>query len=233
MSEKRKRSRRALKFWVLNWLVLPGGLLILRLLVSTWRLDKRGVEDLRRLLQEHDRLLIASWHGMSIGLMPYARIARSLGRQVCVMTSPSRDGQVMDKAVGAIGLRVVKGSSRSRASAGSLALVNEIAAGTVALMAVDGPRGPVTVPKPGIIRLARASQAHLVTVAVGSSHSLRFRSWDRLFLPLPLARVFIRITPFPIPGPEEPEAEGLEAMRKQLLRDAGTVACPIASRRAG
>ncbi len=225
---KKRTSWRAVKFAFITHALLPVGLLLLRLLVRTWRLDPAGAEELRRLLRENDRLLVLCWHGMFFALMPYAAIARALGREACVMTSPSRDGLVLDAAIQAIGLRVVKGSSKSRAVAGSLALVNEIESGHVGLLAVDGPRGPAAVPKPGFVRIGRASRARVVSIAVGCRWFIRFGSWDRLFLPLPFSRVSIRLREFSLTdGETDPEALAL-ALRRLMVEDAKALHCPVA-----
>ncbi len=227
-SRKGRSSWRSFKFAFIEKMLLPAGLVLLRVLVRTWRLDPAGREELRRMYLSEDRLLVACWHGMFFALMPCAAVARSVGREACVMTSPSRDGLVLDAAIQAIGLRVVKGSSKSRAAAGSFGLVNEIEAGHVGLLAVDGPRGPAAVPKPGFVRIARASRARVVSVTVGCRKSIRFRSWDRLFLPLPFSRVSIRLRDFPLPEAEADADVLAGELRRQMLADAAEVGCPIA-----
>lgn len=61
-----------------------------------------------------------------------------------------------------------------------------------ASMAVDGPRGPIYQPKPGVFELAKLTSGSIAPVGVASSRVFIFqKSWNKARLPLPFARITI------------------------------------------
>jgi len=57
---------------------------------------------------------------------------------------------------------------------------------------VDGPRGPSGVVKPGVIRLAHATNAAIVPFYASAENAWQFNSWDKFILPKPFSKVTIR-----------------------------------------
>jgi len=217
-------TKRTLKFAILEHLVAPAALLVLKLLVRSYRICD-DVEQLRAATLAHPRIIIATCHGMWIALLPYVGIFQTADRQFCVMTSPSRDGRLLDAALESLGMVVVKGSSKSRSATGAVGLVDAVKQGYLGLLAVDGPKGPAGIPKPGFIRLAPASDAVMLIAVVGAKHCLKFRSWDRLFVPLPFSRIELRLH-FYKPGADTTEAE-LHRLQLRIESEARAVGCPI------
>ncbi len=131
----------------------------------------------------------------------------------------------MDRIVKTFGIVPVKGSSRSRASAGALGMINAMQNGCIALLAVDGPRGPLLIPKPGVLTIARKTNATVYTLAVSAGHSIKLNSWDKYFIPLPFTKITFKIQKFPVPD-ESPEKESLDRMYRQLVADARSINSP-------
>ncbi len=219
---------RHVKFNIIGWTVLPLGILFLRMLVRTYRMDAEARARCEELLAEK-HLLIVTLHGMSLGTLGFIRQVRAGNRRAVVLTSPSRDGQVMDALVRPFGIRVVKGSSRSKSIEGARGMIEAIREGDIALLTPDGPRGPLFVPKSGFIRMAPAAGARVRVLAIGASRSIQFGSWDRLFLPLPFARLTLAHHEFVYTEPETPEQEEaiLKRMQRELIRVGLEVDCPI------
>jgi lysophospholipid acyltransferase (LPLAT)-like uncharacterized protein len=69
------------------------------------------------------------------------------------------------------------------------ALARMVKGGTTVSIQTDGPRGPAGTSKLGIVALARPSGAPIAPVGFFATPCLRLRSWDRMCLPLPFARV--------------------------------------------
>jgi hypothetical protein len=57
----------------------------------------------------------------------------------------------------------------------------------------DGPTGPRRVCKPGSLLLAQLSGAHIVPIACAAAPEWRLRTWDRMLVPPPFARVRIAV----------------------------------------
>jgi lysophospholipid acyltransferase (LPLAT)-like uncharacterized protein len=118
----------------------------------------------------------------------------------------------MATAARTLGYRVTRGSSSRGAVGGLLALLKEVRAGHNTALAVDGPRGPRGVCKPGIVRLAQKTGAPLFPMGVASSRKFVFKkTWNKVYLPLPFSRQVIYLTE-PLHFPEKTNTEEMEAL---------------------
>lgn len=199
------------------------GALALCALGATWRLRMSGPDPFARgdvpvlgaLL--HRDFLMAAW------------LFRDRGIRVAV--SRSRDGDLIDRVLGALGYAAAaRGSSSRSGAAAQLALLRSLEAGQSVAVVVDGPRGPAGRPKPGIARLARHTARPITPVAFDARPAWRFGSWDAACLPLPFARVECRFGEPLHPGPGrgfDGEDDLLEELARRL-----SGAPPLTPRRA-
>jgi lysophospholipid acyltransferase (LPLAT)-like uncharacterized protein len=144
--------------------------------------------------------VLAFWHGTQWPLLAWKRRGHTV-----VMVSLSDDGRMQARALGVLGLTVVRGSSSRGGARGLASLVREMRrAHADAAFAVDGPRGPRGRVKGGAIAAARATGAVLVPVTgvVHSGFVLR-RAWDRFAVAWPLSRVDVVLG-----APIDPEVTG-------------------------
>ena len=156
--------------------------------------------------------LWAHWHGDELLLvMAFA------GKGMAVMSSHSKDGGRMKRVLEFLGYHVVRGSS-SRGGAGGLkGLIDAVRKeGRDASLAVDGPRGPLHVVKPGIVKLAQETGRELVPGAAAASRRFSFKkSWNQCYVPLPFSRCVV-VYGDPIHVPATASEEEREAIRLQL-----------------
>ena len=112
---------------------------------------------------------------------------------VVAMVSRSRDGDIALPAIKACGCLAVRGSGGGRGKGGGPAMtrmIKEVLAGRPAVLAVDGPVGPRGHVYPGIAVLAEKTAAAVIPViAIPSRRSVLRKTWDRLQVPLPTARI--------------------------------------------
>lgn len=137
-------------------------------------------------------VIFALWHNR-IFAMPYAKNKLSPDREVCVLTSASKDGAILETAVGSFGLTAVRGSSSRRGAAALVALRRKLTSGATVTITPDGPKGPRYKVQPGVVKLAQASGAPIVVVSVNYSRCWRFKSWDRFCVPKPFSKVMVRL----------------------------------------
>jgi lysophospholipid acyltransferase (LPLAT)-like uncharacterized protein len=125
-------------------------------------------------------------HGAQFPLLAWRR-----RRTTVVLVSLSRDGALQARALVVHGLRVVRGSSSRGAAAGLAALIREVRARRCdAAFAVDGPRGPYSVAKPGAVIAAKATGGVIVPAVGVVRRGLRLSgTWDRFVLAWPFSRV--------------------------------------------
>ena len=185
------------------------GAIALRLLAGTLRV-RREEAAVAPLWAARAPLIYAMWHGRLL-LLPYLYGHRGAH----VLTSRSRDGELVARWIRRFGLEPVRGSS-SRGGADAVRLLaRAIRSGREVVVVPDGPRGPREVLKPGVIALARLSGAPIVPTAVGASREWRLRSWDEFRIPQPFARCVVRFGE-PIHVSRAAGRSGEEAARKEV-----------------
>lgn len=136
----------------------------------------------------------AFWHGR---ILPSLMRFRGLG--VGIMISESFDGEWITRIAAKLGFRVVRGSNSRAARRGALQMAREIHDHPMAV-ALDGPRGPRGVAKPGAAWLSKSSGHPILPFHAEASRGWTLRSWDRTLVPAPFARVVLSFgEPFVIP----------------------------------
>ena len=176
----------------------------------TWRL-RLDVGALDAAMAEGP-VIVGILHGE---LLPTGLLAR--GRSMLPMVSQSKDGEIIAGALSVFGFPLVRGGSSKGGAEALQRALDGLEAGLSPVLAVDGPRGPAGVPKPGAVRLACASRRPIVVVRVQPSRAWRARSWDRFMVPWPFATLqvwAIRLDP-PTEGPWE---AGLTTLTDALTR---------------
>lgn len=191
------RGRRA---WYAVIVFLVRGLLAV--LAATCRLAPvRGAEHLDRLQEEGGSAILSYWHQMQIFCARYLLIRAKKGLKVTFLTSPSVSGEVPAAIIPRWGAGVLRGSSKRSAGQALKDMYDVLVARKTSLVITpDGPTGPLHEFKPGTIMLARMTKAPIVLIAYAAKPCIRWKSWDRLIVPLPFSRVAIAIDePFRVP----------------------------------
>lgn len=184
---------------------------ILRALAKTWRITRTGKEG-QALFMSDARWICATWHGRMLTLMPLTGHCR---RDISVLVSPSDDGGLANRALAKFRYSVVRGSLSKRGARAMREMLNELESGAQLGITPDGPRGPRHTMNIGPAWLARATGAPLLTVSVAVDRAWRFRSWDRMTLPKPFARVRIHYGD-PVTVASDSTEEELERISQSL-----------------
>ena len=103
------------------------------------------------------------------------------------MVSTSKDGEVIARVLQWMGFRVVRGSPKKRWREAFQEAVPIIHEGWDLALAVDGPKGPRHVVKPGIIYLSQKERLRLIPAVCDAKYKFRLKSWDRMWFPLPFS----------------------------------------------
>ena len=164
--------------------------------------------------------ILAFWHGR---LLMGAAIRRQTGRQVYMLISAHRDGEIIARGVSGFGVEYIRGSAANpnkpgKNKSGASAIAQMIAAledGAIVGFTPDGPRGPGERAKPGIVRLAQLSGAPIIPAAYSISRGKHLSSWDRFLLAAPFSRGYY-VAGAPIRVPADADAEQREAVRASL-----------------
>ncbi len=188
-----------------------AGLLLIRLISRTYRYRIVGLENERRALRDHGKVVYASWHQRM-----FPGFTFFTDRQpIAIMISQSRDGEMIARAVAMLGWRPVRGSS-SKGGLRALKQLRSLAGQGFRIMhIVDGPQGPFGGVKPGLLTIAQVSGAPILPVIGSFDRCWTFSSWDRFMVPKPFSKILVRFTS-PITVPRRLAADAFEALRLNL-----------------
>ena len=148
------------------------------------RVREYGLDRLDAVESEGRAAILAFFHGRQFLFVP-----NLVKRRLTVMSSLSRDGELQARTLAGFGYEIVRGSTSRGGIRGFIGMKKKLEQGYHATFAVDGPRGPIYVVKPGVIHLAKRSGAPVIPMATSASPAYVFgKAWDRYLLPLPFSR---------------------------------------------
>jgi len=134
-------------------------------------------------------LIYACFHQDDLSCLPYFS-----DKNICILISQSKDGQILASAVEYMGYQTVRGSSHRGGVAGLLAGMKKVREGHKMTIAVDGPRGPIYKVKEGITAVSEKSGRPIVPVRGYPQNKKVFeKSWNKATLPLPFTKVILKL----------------------------------------
>lgn len=182
--------------------VAPVAAVTIRLLSRTMSFRMKGQEFFEPVMTTDRPVIFAFWHEDLFGVATLhlrRNWRRPEGKRVAVMISQSRDGEKLAGVIVGLGLDPIRGSSSHGAVGGLIEfahwLKEDKKRARFAALALDGPRGPRRVAKPGVALLARHTEALVLPVAFHISRQWAFGSWDRTKLAKPWAAMECRFGP--------------------------------------
>lgn len=159
---------------------------LIRLIGSTIRWEKRGAEHLDSIYADGHQAIFTFWHACIFTAAWFWR-----GRGIVVMSSQSKDGEFTSRLIKRLGSGTARGSSTRGAGRALAEMTFCLDQGIDVAFTIDGPRGPAYVAKPGAITLARHSGHAVFPFHIAVKRYMELPSWDRLQIPLPFTRAMI------------------------------------------
>jgi lysophospholipid acyltransferase (LPLAT)-like uncharacterized protein len=135
-------------------------------------------------------VIYALWHNRIFTMPPVWWQTCGNHRHAVVLTSASKDGAILAKAMSVFGIGVVRGSSSRRAVAALIGMKRSLKEGVDVCITPDGPRGPKYSFHPGVIKLAQSSGAPILPIHLTFHSAWKLKTWDELVIP----KLFSRIT---------------------------------------
>jgi lysophospholipid acyltransferase (LPLAT)-like uncharacterized protein len=176
------------EFLLYHYVLSYVGLFLVKVLSSTYRLRIVDPRKERDCIEKDGSIIYASWHQRFFpGVTFFAT-----RRPISILISQSRDGEFASHIVNILGWHAVRGSSSKGGSEGLQQLKELARKGYKIGHIVDGPKGPFSVIKPGLLRIAQVSGKAIIPTITSSQRKWTFRSWDRFMVPKPFSRVIIR-----------------------------------------
>lgn len=187
----------------------------IRLVFLTCKWESVGKEIPESYLQEKKPFIVCFWHGR-LGMLAYAWTWKDHPFRMLVSTH--RDGLLIARTVGYLGITCIAGSTQRGGTQALLAMLKTLREGETIGITPDGPRGPRQVASPGVITLSKLANVDMIPVTFSTSRQRRLTTWDRFHLPLPFGRgVFLWGHPVSPPASNDPNDR--EATRQRLEND--------------
>ena len=181
--------------------------IILSLYRSTLEFHLEGDDHLRLLKARKQNYIFAIWH-----TFVDAAIFALHSRGICIYSDHPRTRAYETSWTHffrEIGIKCIRGmgydvldASLGRQSAGIIQFIHTIKDGTAAMVAPDGPAGPIYETKPGVMYMARKSGSVVVPLGLSMSRRVVGPNWDDFALPLPFSRVALVVGEPIQPGPQ-------------------------------
>jgi lysophospholipid acyltransferase (LPLAT)-like uncharacterized protein len=185
---------------------------LVSMLAGSWRRVVRDADRYTPLRGRGEPIIFLLWHEVLLPLLWHHR-----GEQIAIVVSQGREGQYLADYAEGLGYRICPGSSSRGGARALLGAVRALEGGGVAAFTPDGPRGPRREVKPGVAAAAQRAGAWIVPLHATVDRAWRLRSWDRMVVPKPLARVTIGYgQPFRVEAGDEGLVRGIAACGEAL-----------------
>lgn len=186
----RRRAGRAL--------VRALGPFFVRLLAKTWRVRFANAAARDRRDARGKLPVYGFWHQNIL-----AAVGTHFGFPVRVLISLHRDGETVARLAEDLGYKTVRGSTYG----GGAEALREMARAAEEsddgfAFTPDGPRGPARSLAPGVVVLAANTGRALTASGFAFSSFWQAKSWDRMVLPKPFARVVVGFEGLAPPPPD-------------------------------
>ncbi len=171
-----------------------------RALAATWRVRIHHSPAFAAKLHGGEPVVFAHWHGDELAILHLLKPYRA-----CAMVSTSKDGEIMAEAIRLLGAKTSRGSSTRGGVTALKGILRLAKDGWRPSVAVDGPKGPYHVVKPGVFEISKLIGGGVVPLAahVARAHVFQ-KAWNKTYLPLPFTRIQIVFAdPLPVVGRED------------------------------
>ena len=199
---------------LLNRVLLPAASFLVYLYIAgtnrTVRFEVIGPRLDEPLLSAGEPVIYAFFHSRLFSMF---RVLRH--RRVAVLVALSDIGDVISAVARWFGHLPVRGAPLRRGAVGLAELIREVRKGRSAAFAVDGPRGPREIVRPGVLYAAQKSGRAIVPIATASSRKWNLGAWDRHEIPHPFSKT-IAIMAEPVRIPRHASREEVERAARDL-----------------
>lgn len=183
----------------------------IRLVFLTGRYEVIGGDIPAAFWSQGRPFILAFWHGRIL-MMPKSW---QTSAPIHMLISQHRDGQLIARTVGHLGIQTVAGSTTRGGAAALRAIFKVLKSGNCIGITPDGPRGPRMRASSGVVSIARVSGCPIIPVALSACRGSVLPTWDRFLVPLPFSRgVFIWGAAIDVPTASSEETQ--EDLRRTL-----------------
>ncbi|MBX9577020.1 MAG: lysophospholipid acyltransferase family protein [Chthoniobacterales bacterium] len=193
--------------------------LLARLLFRTLRLD---IIDRSGFLTQppKDPVIMTFWHNripaIAVGFLRH--YPHRLRKGVVVLTSPSKDGDILAGVMAHLGMGSVRGSSSRRGSTAIRELTGKLETDHDLAITPDGPRGPKYSLGPGVVFLAQKTGLRILPLHARYHRAFHLKTWDSFAIPWPFSKITVVIDDYITIDPSLTEIEPERLKLEYLLK---------------
>ena len=188
-----------------SFLISVFGRWIFEIIFFLNKVSVKGEENLLKLINSGDPVMICVWHGRLLFPSWYIRKHTTLH----IISSRHPDSELLAHILRHWGYGLIRGSTNK----GGISVIRKMTEifrdGGIIAVTNDGPKGPARIAKSGSIGLAIKNNVKIITVTGSATKYWQMKSWDRFMLPKPFGKIQITVsTPMNITEkPSSVEAE--------------------------
>lgn len=183
---------------------------LIRFIGATMRFEATGIENFQVIVDAGKLPIYTFWHDRIVAGTYYFR-----HRGIVVLSSTSYDSEYTNRCIQRFGYGAIKGSSTRGGTRAMVSMIRMMKAGHPMAFAVDGPKGPRYVVKPGPLLLAKKTGNPIMPFVVECKKFWTIKSWDRLQIPKPFTTANVIIEP-PIYISPDASDEEIDTRRTEL-----------------
>ena len=135
-------------------------------------------------------VLFTFWHNRIFLSVYYYRYMLNK-KNICVLASPSRDGEILTRTLSKLGFSLARGSTRHYSKNALTTMMESFEKGFDGAIVPDGPQGPKYKVKEGVVRIARKTGLPLIPVAYNTSRKKILSTWDSFLFPFPFSHAVL------------------------------------------
>lgn len=189
-SSKKKPPSRILYSAPVLWLFGALVRVFTFVLFSTYKVQISGTAALTEAAK--NKLIIALWHDRLLLAPLLRRVLKET--PLAVVVSNSRDGKMLAAFVKTFHKATPIYVAHNVKHGALLQMIEALDRSEAILITPDGPRGPRHEVKPGLLYTQEKTGAQIIAMHWHASSSWTFKTWDRMQLPKPFARVELTFT---------------------------------------
>lgn len=193
--------------------------IVARLLFRTLRLEV--IDRAGFLIQPpKEPVLITFWHNRipAIAVAFLRHYPHRSRRGVVVLTSPSKDGDILAGVMDHLGMGSVRGSSSRRGSTALRELTEKLETGHDLAITPDGPRGPKYSLGPGVVFLAQKNGLRILPLHARYHRAWHLKTWDSFAIPWPFSKITVVVDDYITIDPSLTDLEPERLKLEQLLK---------------
>ena len=154
---------------------------------KTVKFEVENYENYEKIIKADKIPIYTFWHNNIFIGTYYFR-----NRKIIVMSSKSFDAEYIARFIKRLGYGTIRGSS-TRGGVGALVeMIKIMKRGFACGFAIDGPKGPKYIAKPGVCLLAKKTGNPIMPFVVIPQKYWTINSWDNLQIPKPFSRALVK-----------------------------------------